>query len=143
MNLPIIQSLWIGESLTTIEQLCINSFLYHGHEFHLYTYDNILNVPSGTTVKDANEILDNSKVFTYCNGRVSGFADWFRLEMLNKKGGFWVDMDVICLKPFKFNNDDAIFGLETSEVICNAVLGFSQNHKFVKYMIDINLYDYP
>ncbi len=36
--LPIIQSLWIGNPLSKLERLCIQSFIDHGHEFHLYTY---------------------------------------------------------------------------------------------------------
>ena len=39
--LPIIQSLWIGDDLTNLEKLCVQSFIDHGHEFHLYTYADI------------------------------------------------------------------------------------------------------
>lgn len=138
MSLPIIQSLWIGDSLSTIEQLCINSFLKNNHEFHLYIYDDIKNIPEGTIVKDGNDILDRNKIFTYNNGRVSGFANWFRLELLKKFGGFWVDLDVICLKPFDFPNNEPIYGLEIDDIICNAVLSFPRNHNFLDYMIDIN-----
>ena len=99
MALPIIQSLWIGGSLSKIEQLCINSFLKNNHEFHLYTYGEVQNIPEGTTVKDANEIINSSEIFTYNGGSYAGFADWFRWELLYKKGGFWVDTDVICIKP--------------------------------------------
>ena len=37
MKNKVIKSLWIGDQLSRLEQLCIKSFLYHGHEFHLYT----------------------------------------------------------------------------------------------------------
>jgi len=30
---PLIQSLWIGDRLSTMERLCITSFLEHGHPF--------------------------------------------------------------------------------------------------------------
>ena len=49
MNKPIIQSLWIGKELSVLEQLCICSFLKNGHNFHLYTYEKINNVPDGTS----------------------------------------------------------------------------------------------
>jgi len=138
MSLPIIQSLWIGDSLSSIEQLCINSFLQNGHEFHLYVYDEVKNIPKGTIVKDGNQILDKSKIFTYNNGRVSGFANWFRLELLKKFGGFWVDLDVICLKPFDFPTDEPVYGLEIYDRICNAVLSFPKNHAFLDFMINTN-----
>ena len=37
----IVQSLWIGEYLSSLEIMCIKSFLKKGHEFHLYTYDKV------------------------------------------------------------------------------------------------------
>ena len=40
-DLPIIQSLWIGQRLSDLERLCIRSFLQKGHPFHLYTYNEI------------------------------------------------------------------------------------------------------
>lgn len=53
--LPVIQSLWIGGSLSVMEQLCITSFLKNGHPFHLYTYEDVKNIPDGTIVKDAED----------------------------------------------------------------------------------------
>jgi len=37
----IIQALWIGGELSLMEQLTINSFIKHGHTFHLYCYEEI------------------------------------------------------------------------------------------------------
>ena len=47
MKLPIIQSFWVGEPLSKLEQLCIQSFLDNGHEFHLYVYDDVQGIPEG------------------------------------------------------------------------------------------------
>lgn len=30
------------------------------------------------------------------------FSNLFRYKLLEKKGGIWVDMDIVCLKPFTF-----------------------------------------
>ena len=30
----IIQTLWIGDSLSPMERLCLASFVYHGHDVH-------------------------------------------------------------------------------------------------------------
>ena len=51
----IIQGLWIGPELSVMEQLSIASFLRNGHEYHLYVYDELKHVPSGTILKDANQ----------------------------------------------------------------------------------------
>lgn len=116
--LPIIQGLWIGSELSKMELLCIKSFLYHGHEFHLYIYDPIKNIPEGVIVKDANEILAKSFVFQYNSGgekgSFSGFANYFRYKLLIEKGNFWVDMDTICLKPFDFK-EEYVFSSELDQ----------------------------
>ena len=36
-----IQMLWIGNQLSPIEQLCMKSFLYHGHQVDLFAYSDI------------------------------------------------------------------------------------------------------
>ena len=107
--LPVIQSLWIGADLSNVEKLCVQSFLDNGHEFHLYTYAKIGGVPQGAVIKDANEILPENDIFQNRRGGVTAFADWFRFALLNKRGNFWVDMDIICLKPFSFDSD-IVFG---------------------------------
>ena len=122
MKLPVIQSLWVGNPLSKLEQLCIQSFIDHGHEFHLYVYADVQNIPAGTVIKDANEILSADKIFHYSNGSLAGFSDWFRYEMLRKVGGFWVDMDVVCIKPFEFG-DKLVVGRGTWHTADTAVIG--------------------
>ena len=110
-----IQGLWIGEKLSVMEQLSIKSFLDNGHDYHLYTYSDVEGVPDGTTIKDGNEILPESEIFTYSSGEgkgsVSAFSNFFRYKLLYDKGGWWVDTDLICIKPFDFK-DDFIFSSE-------------------------------
>jgi len=97
-----VQGLWIGESLSPMEQLGIRSFLANGHDFHLYTYQPLECVPSGTVLKDANEILSESSIFTRQTGAgkgsLSGFTNFFRYELLHRRGGWWADRDMVCLR---------------------------------------------
>ena len=87
-----------------MERLAIRSFLAQGHEFHLYTYDEIAAVPAGTKLLDAAQILPASRIFRYTgNGSLAGFANFFRYKLLLEKGGWWVDMDTVCLRPFWFD----------------------------------------
>jgi len=98
-----IQGLWIGPRLSAMERLCISSFLKHGHPFHLYVYQATEGVPSGATALDANEILPASRIFLYRDiPTYAGFANFFRYKLLLEKGGWFVDADTICLKPFEF-----------------------------------------
>ncbi|MGL1902919.1 MAG: glycosyltransferase [Fibrobacterales bacterium] len=132
----IIQTLWIGNPLSKLEQLCLTSFIKNGHEVHLYTYGDVGNVPEGVVVKDANEIVPQSEIFTYYKGSYAGFADWFRWEMLYKVGGYWVDTDMVCLKKFDFDNDEIVFGEQERDFICPAVLKFPKGHSFPRHMAD-------
>lgn len=99
----IVQGLWIGSELSVMEQLSITSFLRNGHEYHLYVYDEPRNIPAGTFIKDAKEILPPSMIFQYKQyPSYAGFANFFRYKLLLERGGWWADVDTICLKPFDF-----------------------------------------
>ena len=98
---PLIQALWIGDELPEVVQISIRSFTEKGHPHHLYTYRSFPELPPGCVLKDANEILPEKYVFKRsADGSVASFSDWFRFELLNKKGGYYVDTDIVCLKPF-------------------------------------------
>jgi hypothetical protein len=102
-----VNSLWIGNRLSTLEVLAITSHLRQGHVFRLWTYDPVANVPDGVHVHDGNEILPTTDFFTYRVGEgagsVSAFSNVFRYKLLAERGGWWVDSDVVALKPFAFD----------------------------------------
>lgn len=106
-------SLWIGEKLGDPELLTLHSFAEKGHSIQLWAYNKMNNVPEFTIVKDANEIIPESKVFKYDKnskidwgkGSYAGFSDVFRYKLLYEHGGWWVDMDVTCLKPFNIKKE--------------------------------------
>jgi hypothetical protein len=98
MNNPI-QSLWIGENLSTLERLSIQSFLDHGHEYHLYGYREFPDLPVGAVLKDANSILPAAQIFQYRERKsYAAFSNVFRYKLLLERGGLWVDTDVVSLR---------------------------------------------
>lgn len=100
-----IQSFWGGSDLSVLEILSINSYLKNGHDYHLYAYSSVGNVPNGVCVLDANELIPFERIFLDSNGTWSGFSNWFRYKLLYEKGGWWSDLDVICLKNFHFKSN--------------------------------------
>jgi len=112
VNNMVVQSLWIGSELSKVEQLCIRSFIDHGHHFHLYVYQEVAGVPPGTTLLDARCVLPEEAIFSYPDGwgkgSFAGFADHFRVELIHQLGGWWVDMDVVCLRPFELGQNTVI-----------------------------------
>ena len=98
-----IQTLWVGSTLSKMEQLSLSSFVKNGHDTHLYAYYDIDNVPEGVEVKDGREILPEDMIFKYSDhNSFSGFSNYFRYKLISDKGGFWVDTAMVCLKPWDF-----------------------------------------
>jgi Alpha 1,4-glycosyltransferase conserved region len=95
------QSFWLQPRLTPLEDLCISSFIAHGHRFTLYSYNEIERVPEGCVLEDARTVLPEDAVFGYRTGPVVGspaaFANLFRYKLLLDRGGWWVDTDTLCL----------------------------------------------
>lgn len=115
-NNKIVHGLWVGNRLSSIELLTLHSFVNHGHEFHLWVYEDLENqLPAHVILQDANQIIPQEKVFRrkYNDPQLgigkgslgAPFSDIFRYKLLYEKGGWWVDMDVTCLKPLTFQDD--------------------------------------
>jgi Glycosyltransferase sugar-binding region containing DXD motif len=95
--------LWIGPRLSRLEQLAMSSFVRNGHDVHLYAYGELNDVPRGVVMQDASEVLPPSRIFKYTEtGSYAGFANFFRYKLLLDKGGWYIDSDVVCLRPFDF-----------------------------------------
>lgn len=129
-----VQSFWIGDRLSPIENLCIRSFLDNDFEFHLYTFGDLAGIPEGTTVKDANDIVSRTEFF-HSKGKYALFADYFRFRLLLKKGGIWVDMDMVCLKPFEYP-DDVILAKEDYSNFAIGFMKFPVDHVLVHRMLE-------
>lgn len=100
----IVQSLWVGPRLSRMEHYSIKSFLRLGFVYHLYTYEKVKNIPKGTIVKDANEIMRHKEIFDL-KSTFLPFSDIWRYKMLHDKGNYWVDLDMIAIKMFDFKED--------------------------------------
>jgi len=106
----IVNALWVGKSLSMIELLTLYSFTYHGHTVNLWTYNGLITpLPPDVIRKDANLIIPERDIFYKKHlDPIAGvgeksigapFSDLFRYKLLYEQGGWWIDMDVTCLKP--------------------------------------------
>lgn len=128
---------WHGPPLSRLEQLCMSSFVAHGHRVQLHVYDEPSNVPSGVTLVDASRILPRERLFKHGqSGSFALFADAFRYRLLLEHGGLWVDTDVVCLKPFDFAGTE-IYAWQDEQLINNAVLGLPKGHRLAQWMNDV------
>jgi hypothetical protein len=110
-----IQSLWVGGRLSALERLSIRSFVDHGHDYHLYAFEELPDLPAGAVLKDANAILPASQVFQYREHKsYAAFSNVFRYKLLLERGGVWVDTDLVGLRPLDLADGHA-FASETVE----------------------------
>jgi hypothetical protein len=58
-------TLWIGGSLSWMEQLCLKSFVDQGQKITLFSYETIPNVPQGVIQRDGRDILDTEDFIKY------------------------------------------------------------------------------
>ena len=97
----IFQGFWHGPPLGYLRRACLASFVGLGHEFQLYVYDRI-DVPEGVILKDAAEIIPRAELFYFQNPDsakpdLGPFSDLFRFKLLMMRGGWWSDVDTVCL----------------------------------------------
>ena len=80
--------------------LCLRSFVDRGHRIELFSFEPKLDLPNWINLKDAAEILPKERVSRYLpeQRRVAVHADLFRLALLHRLGGWWVDPDVVLLR---------------------------------------------
>ena len=103
MKLEPVQTLWVGP-INDLVAGCLSSFVAHGHDVHLYCYEDPEGVPEGVNTYPAAEILTahllEKNALGEGRGSYAAFSDLFRFTLLLKRGGWWVDADVFCLRPF-------------------------------------------
>ncbi|MGO4915647.1 class I SAM-dependent methyltransferase [Pseudogemmobacter sp. W21_MBD1_M6] len=146
MALPVIASLWIGAELSWLEQLCLKSFLDHGHKVVLYTYDAVANVPEGVDVRDAAEILPSEKIIRHARtGSPAYHADLFRLHMLKKTDYIWADTDAYCCQPWDIKRGSHLHGWisDATPQVNNGVLRLPKTSKTLAAMLKFTSDEYP
>ena len=94
-----VASLWIGEKLHYLNQLCLLSHVQQGHPTTLYCTDAVSNVPDGVIVKPASEIMNVDRDIVAQTSE-SFLSNVFRYKMIQATDAIWIDCDAFCHKPF-------------------------------------------
>ena len=131
-------SLWIGGSLSWMEQLCLKSFVDQGQKITLFHYEDIPNVPEGVILRHGREILDTDDFIKYEHkDSYALFADLFRLHMIRQcPGMIWVDTDVYCHQPMTYDSDYVLgFELPGKTRVNNAILGLPAESEVLARML--------
>lgn len=121
-----INFLWLDSELGEIELISLKSFHKLGYRCILWTYDDIINLPKYVELYSANDIIER---FEICNRK---FSDYFRYKLLYSFGGWWSDIDNICLKPLP---EQPYFFYKVGNTLNNNILKVEKESKLMLELI--------
>ncbi len=128
--LPDIVTFWHG-SLDQLRQTCLRSQVAAGHKVTVYSFDPIPGLPDGVANAEAEAILPHafSEKLRPCESdgswrdwTVLQFSDFFRMRLMTKGTGLWLDADVLLLRPVRIDPAKPYFAWERAHLLGNSVL---------------------
>lgn len=139
-----VASLWIGEKLHYLNQLCLKSHLRHGHSVTLYCTDDVRNAPEGVEIRPATEIMELDMSLVEATS-ASFLSNVFRYKMIKKTDAIWIDCDAFCHKPFPDEWEWIFAGHGMRGALNCGVVAIPQECELLDRLIDYydNLPDYP
>jgi len=139
-----VASLWIGDRLHYLNQLCLLSHVRHGHPTTLYCTDTVANVPEGIEVRPATEIMDIDMDIVEKTS-ASFLSNVFRYKMIQKTNAVWIDCDAFCHRPFPDEMDNIFAGHGFRGALNCGVVYIPQKGELMDRLLDYyeNLPDAP
>jgi mannosyltransferase OCH1-like enzyme len=132
----IIHQIWIGKNvkpdvwMDTVKDFCRK----YNHTYMFWNEKNLktINISSFTGMK---ELIDSMQDY-------AGIADIYRLLLLHKYGGVYIDSDIVILNGKAFNRliqnkkENVYLAYEDEhDLIANSVIGSPKGHPFIKHCL--------
>lgn len=139
-----VASLWIGDRLHYINQLCLKSHVLNGHPTRLYCTHDVTNAPEGVEIHRASDIMEID--MDLVEGTSASFvSNVFRYKMIEQTGALWIDCDAFCHKPFPDTQDFIFAGHGMLGNLNCGVVALPQKSALLDQLLDYydNLPDYP
>ncbi|WP_128928917.1 hypothetical protein [Bradyrhizobium guangxiense] len=138
--LPEIVTFWHGP-MDALRQTCLRSQLAAGHKVTVYSFDTIPGLPAGVANAEAEAILPH--VFSerlrppqpdgsWRDWTILQFSDFFRMKLMAKGLGLWLDADVLLLKPVEVDPAKPYFAWERPRQLGNSVIYLPAEHGIVR-----------
>jgi len=128
--IPDIVTFWHGP-LDRLRQTCLRSQLAAGHRVTVYSFDTIPGLPDGINNAEAEAILPHAFSEKLRPAEPDGswrdwtalqFSDFFRMRLMARRAGLWLDADVLLLKPVEIDPARPYFAWERPRQLGNSVL---------------------
>jgi len=128
----VVQTFWHGEVIGPYQLLCLRSFADRGHQVEVFSYESRLRLPGWLERRNAAEILPRDKVVRQVDQDLAINGNLFRYATLNQRGGWWIDPDVLLLKPDLPAVDIFFSGPDVFGLTSTGLLRFPKGHPAIK-----------
>src|SRR5712675_2005588 len=127
---PDVVTFWHGR-LDGLRLTCLRSQVAAGHKVTVYSFDPLAGLPDGVGNAEAEAILSHSfserlrppqPDGSWRDWTILQFSDFFRMRLMAKQAGLWLDADVLLLKPVEIDLAKPYFAWERPRQLGNSVL---------------------
>src|SRR6201997_2856041 len=128
--LPDVVTFWHGP-MDALRQTCLRSQLAAGHKVTVYSFDTVPGLPDGVGNAEAEAILPHAFAEKLRPAQPDGswrdwttlqFSDFFRMRLMARGAGLWLDADVLLLKRIELDPEKPYFAWERPRQLGNSVL---------------------
>jgi hypothetical protein len=128
--LPDIVTFWHGP-LDALRRTCLRSQLAAGHKVTVHSFDPVPGLPDGVGNAEAEAILPHAfserlrpaePDGSWRDWTILQFSDFFRMRLMAKRAGLWLDADVLLLRPVELDPAKPYFAWERPRQLGNSVL---------------------
>jgi hypothetical protein len=143
--LPEIVTFWHGP-LDALRLLCLKSQVAAGHKVTVYSFEPLPGLPDGVGNAEAEAILPHAFAEKLRPTGPDGvwrdwttlqFSDFFRMRLMARNEGLWLDADVLLLKPVEIDPEKPFFAWERRRQLGNSVLYLPPHHPIVVAFEDL------
>ncbi|WP_375414886.1 hypothetical protein [uncultured Bradyrhizobium sp.] len=143
--LPAVVTFWHGP-LDRLRQVCLRSQLAAGHAVTVYSFEPLSGLPDGVDNAEAGAILPRAFAEKLRPSGPGGawrdwttlqFSDFFRMRLMARNAGLWLDADVLLLKAVEVAPEKPYFAWERPRQLGNSVLYLPPDHAIVAAFEDL------
>jgi hypothetical protein len=142
---PDVVTFWHGP-LDRLRRTCLRSQVAAGHKVTVYSFEPLAGLPKGVGNAEAEAILPHSFSEKLRPPEPDGswrdwttlqFSDFFRMRLMARHAGLWLDADVLLLKPIEINPAKPYFAWERRRQLGNSVLYLPSHNSIVAAFQDL------
>jgi hypothetical protein len=137
---PDVVTFWHGP-LDRLRQTCLRSQVAAGHRVTVYSFDPLPGLPDGVGNAEAEPVMPQAFAEKLRPSQPDGswrdwtvlqFSDFFRMRLMARQAGLWLDADVLLLRPVEIDPAKPYFAWERPRQLGNSVLHLPASHSIVR-----------